>query len=301
MKEKTCNQIKKVAKIFYWFYIAVAIIILIGGLVLAMLCFTNEASKSGYAILGFSALTFVVSCLLAYFFNIMFNGYALLVENTNLNSEILETQKKICSELEELNKKFTPAASSNLEVKEDISSIKKSSKIKPRDSKSKLDELENSNSNVKNKAVSSEDIKDRLAKAKGVVQKTMAVKSQVAANTITTSMLDDISDKNNIEQFETPEGYSQIEPELFKDCKNLEEVVITDNIKLIGTNAFCGCDALTTITIGKGVGVIEKGAFDGCTGLDKIIYKGSKKQWEEIVIQSSNEILKRVDIVFEEN
>jgi len=299
MKEKTCNQIKNVAKAFYWIFIAVGAICFIVGITLSVLKFIDNDMYNGYLLLGFSLLGLTISYLLAKFLSIVFNGYALLIENSNINSELLETEKKIYNELLKLNEKSITVPNAVQESKEDISSIKKSSKIKPRETKNKLDDLEN-NTPVKSKVVSSEDIKDRLAKAKGVVQKTMAVKSQVAANTISTSMLDDISDKNNIEQFETPEGYSQIEPELFKDCKNLEEVVITENIKLIGSNAFCGCDALTTITIGKGVGVIERGAFEGCTGLDKIIYKGSKKQWEEVVIQSGNEILKRVDIVFEE-
>ena len=78
------------------------------------------------------------------------------------------------------------------------------------------------------------------------------------------------------------------------------KVEITDNIKLIGASSFSGCDSLATVIIGKGVGVIEKNAFEGCTGLDKVVYKGSQKSWNEIVIQSGNDILKRVDIIFEE-
>lgn len=298
MKKDVVKQLKNLGFILYWLFVASGIICVGYGVFLLVTCIINNNIGEGIICLIISILCFGLLYLIAKIFNLLFIGYAFLVENTNVNDEILQSQKKIYDELLEIDKKMTTPKA--VEIKEDISSIKKTTKIKPRESASKLDKIE-SNDNLKSKkVVSSEDIKERLAKAKGEVQKTMAVKSQVAANTISTSMLDDISDKFNIEQFETPEVYSQIDAELFKDCKNLEEVVITNNIKLIGAGAFHGCDALTTITIGNGVGVIEKSAFEGCNGLDKIIYKGSKKQWDEIVIQSGNEILKRVDITFEE-
>ncbi len=297
MENKVSNQIKSFGTILFVISIVLGVLCFVLGTTLAVFNFINNEMNNGYIAFGSGILIFAFLFIVGKFWSIVLNGYSILVKNSNKNNECVELQKKIYNELHELNDKLTVKQVLSIDNKEDISAIKKSTKVKPRDSKNKLEDLDNTKTK---KIASSEDIKEKLAKAKGVVQKTMAVKSQVAANTISTSMLDDISDKNNIEVFETPEGYSQIEPELFKDCKNLEEVVITDNIKLIGNYAFSGCDALETITIGKGVGVIEKSAFEGCTGLDKIIYKGSKKQWEEVVIQSGNEILKRIDIEFEE-
>ena len=301
MKKNICNQIKNVGKTLYIVFICLGALCFLGGIVFSVLNFIENNLIKGYIILGIGVAALALCYLIAVVFLTVFNGFAAIVENTGYNKDILDKQDKIIKELEFLKQskqqqpqqQAIPFAKSSGN-KEDLSNIKKSPAIKQSEAKNKLEDLGKLNKNKPG-----EDIKEKLAKAKSVVSKIMAIKSQIAASNITTSMLDGIKDKNNLEQFETPEIYLDIEPDLFRDCKNLREIVITDNIKLIGSYAFSGCNALATLTIGKGVGVIENDAFEGCTGLNKVIYKGSKKQWEEIIVQSGNEILKNVDIVFE--
>lgn len=305
MKNKTCIQLKKISKVFYGIFIAIAVIVFAVFAIQAFEEISSSNIEDGILKLILGLIIGGIIYFIGIFGYILLKGYILFIENSCRLVNEARVSEKNQNDVKELLELISTKFDSQEQepVKEDLSHIKKSTK----QSKVTLEEQELLNEakaskqvNKPAKAKSPEDIKEKLLKAKGEVQKTMAVRSQVAANTISSGMLDDISDKNSIVEFETPEVYSQIEAELFKDCVNLEKVEITNNIKLIGANAFNGCDALQTVIIGKGVGVIEKGAFEGCTGLDKLIYKGSKKAWEEIVIQSGNEILKRVDITFEE-
>lgn len=308
MKNKTCNQIYKISKAL------LVVFIVFGSLGFALLTtkfvfsFLDSEIGNDYVSLALGIVVLFLGIFLGIVVNGLCNGFGLLLENSvRLSNKAITNEKannEIKSLLEQILEKGT-VSNTKEEKKEDLSSIKKTTK--PAKETVELKELKKEVKAVKEEKVapvtksqSAESIKEKLAKAKGEVQKTMAVRSQVAANTITSTMIDDIHDKSSVIEFETPEQYSQIESELFKECINLEKIEITENIKLIGANAFTGCEALTTVVIGKGVGVIEKGAFEGCPGLDKVIYKGSQKQWEDIVIQSGNEILKRIDIVFEE-
>ena len=308
MKTKTCNKIYKISKAL------LVVFIVFGSLGFALLTtkfvfsvLDGEASND-YISLALAIVSLFLGVFLGIVVNGLCNGFGLLVENSVRVSNKAITNEKSNNEIKGLLEKMVESmtvSQVSVEKKEDLTNIKKSSK--PAKESVELKELQKEVKAVKEeksaplgKAQTAESIKEKLAKAKGEVQKTMAVRSQVAANTITSTMLDDIHDKTSVVEFETPEQYSQIESELFKECINLEKIEITENIKLIGANAFTGCEALTTVVIGKGVGVIEKGAFEGCSGLDNVIYKGSKKQWDEIVIQSGNDILKRIDIVFEE-
>lgn len=308
MKNKTCSQLKNLSKALFWIFLSVGVLLLALYVYLACDKFMNNLTTEGIINIVYGVIYLCGCLLLAFVSNIVLKGFNLLVENScRLVNEVKVEEKQIIeikNSIEKINETLVNSSLPKEEVKEDLSQIKKSTKsstmtpeLKELQKEAKAAKAENK---PQAKANTPESIKEKLAKAKGEVQKTMAVRSQVAANTISTSMLDDITDKNSIVEFETPEQYSQVEPELFKGCVNLEKVEITENIKLIGASSFSGCDALATVIIGKGVGVIEKNAFEGCTGLDKIVYKGSQKSWNEIVIQSGNDILKRVDITFEE-
>lgn len=306
MKNKTCIQLKKISKVFYGIFITIAVAVLAIFVLDAIQSFDGGRVQDGIGSLLLGLLIGAVLYFIGLMGYILLKGYILFIENSCRLVNEAKVSEKNQNEVKELLETISHKldVQETVPVKEDLSHIKKSTKQTKvtAEEKELLNEAKASKETKKpaGKTNSPENIKEKLARAKGEVQKTMAVRSQVAANTISSGMLDDISDKNSIVEFETPEVYSQIEAELFKDCINLEKVEITNNIKLIGANAFNGCDALQTVIIGKGVGVIEKSAFEGCTGLDKVIYKGNKKSWDEIVVQSGNDILKRVDITFEE-
>ena len=67
MKEKTCNQIKNVAKAFYWIFIAVGAICFIVGITLSVLKFIDNDMYNGYLLLGFSLLGLTISYLSLHF------------------------------------------------------------------------------------------------------------------------------------------------------------------------------------------------------------------------------------------
>lgn len=339
MKENTIKRLKLLAKVLYWVFIALGCVLLglnvynavlymvaeydvaLSGTIMSAITKSVTGLPSQYSYLIAGVISFAICFLSANVLETVFNGFAILVEeaveNTKGNDKLVASNEKIFTALECLNnnvqnlnvkeekvqeenkdlevkKEIKLPGNKKLEpVKKDLSELKKPA-LKPRESLSKLEEVQTTKKNT------GEDIKAKLEKVRADVQKIMAIKSQIEANSVEGTMLDEIADKSLVVNFETPEKYNQIENSLFKGFKNLETIVITDNIKLIGSKAFGGCKALTTVEIGKGVEVIEDSAFDGCTGLKNVIYKGSKTQWDEMVIQSGNELLKGAKIEFKE-
>lgn len=328
MKENTIKRLKLLAKVLYWVFIALGCVLLGLNVYNAVLYMVTDSDgslissitegltglPSQYSYLIAGVISFAICFLSANVLETVFNGFAILVEeaveNTKGNDKLYTALECLNNNVQNLNVKEEKVQEENKDlevkkeiklpgnkklepVKKDLSELKKPA-LKPRESLSKLEEVQTTKKNT------GEDIKAKLEKVRADVQKIMAIKSQIEANSVEGTMLDEIADKSLVVNFETPEKYNQIENSLFKGFKNLETIVITDNIKLIGSKAFGGCKALTTVEIGKGVEVIEDSAFDGCTGLKNVIYKGSKTQWDEMVIQSGNELLKGAKIEFKE-
>lgn len=67
-------------------------------------------------------------------------------------------------------------------------------------------------------------------------------------------------------------------------CTNLESVVISDGVERIAKYAFEGCPNLTTVVIGKGIHFIGNYAFLSCDNLTDITYRGTKAEWEKIML-----------------
>lgn len=77
----------------------------------------------------------------------------------------------------------------------------------------------------------------------------------------------------------------------FTDNRRLEEVNIPTSCTRIGKDAFTGCTGLLKVVIPIGVTAIEAGAFCLCESLKDVYYEGTKEQWANISISSSNEWL----------
>ena len=88
-----------------------------------------------------------------------------------------------------------------------------------------------------------------------------------------------------------PEGVSSINGYMFSGCSRLRSVTIPESVTSIGAGAFEDCASLNSMTIPKGVTSIGDWAFSGCTSLADVYYSGSKDDWENISIGSSNEQL----------
>lgn len=95
-----------------------------------------------------------------------------------------------------------------------------------------------------------------------------------------------------------PGSISFLEHGMFNKCENLENVTIQDGVKTIGTAVFYGCKSLASITIPDSITSIGESAFEHSTKLTDVYYSGTKKEWENIVIDAYNEPLKNATIHF---
>lgn len=91
----------------------------------------------------------------------------------------------------------------------------------------------------------------------------------------------------NLENIVIPKNVVSMGAYTFFNCKNLKSIVIPDGVEKIGAYMFCQCYSLSDITIPKSVTAIGESAFYWCSPSD-IYYKGSKEQWEQIVIGEKN-------------
>ena len=124
---------------------------------------------------------------------------------------------------------------------------------------------------------------------------------------------------NKLTSIEIPEGVMSIERDTFYGCKNLLNIEIPSTITSIGDSAFSYCESLTSIEIPEGVteigedtfsycksltsivipkGITEigEGAFFDCAELKNVYFLGEKKDWQKILLQESNDILKTINI-----
>ncbi len=85
---------------------------------------------------------------------------------------------------------------------------------------------------------------------------------------------------------------------LYRADKSLTDIIIPEGVKKIGVNSFYCCENLAAITIPQSVKKIEEGAFGGCKNLKKIIYQGTKEEFENIKDGLKNR-LNKAEIIFE--
>ena len=84
----------------------------------------------------------------------------------------------------------------------------------------------------------------------------------------------------------------------FGDCTSLTSVVIGDSVTSIGVGAFSGCDSLASIIIPDSVTSIGGYVFEFCTSLTSVYYSGTKEDWDNISIESSNSNLTETTLYY---
>ena len=92
------------------------------------------------------------------------------------------------------------------------------------------------------------------------------------------------------------EGTKTISECAFDRCSGLTKVTIPDSVKNIEYSAFFRCSGLTEITIGKGISHIGGAVFYGCNNLTTVNYRGTKEMWDNISINTDNELLTNATI-----
>ena len=74
----------------------------------------------------------------------------------------------------------------------------------------------------------------------------------------------------------------------FEHCYNLTSVTLSKNLTAISDNAFRDCTSLTSITMPNSETCIQVKTFYNCKKLTSIDYNGTKSQWNNIELMSSN-------------
>lgn len=118
-----------------------------------------------------------------------------------------------------------------------------------------------------------------------------------------------------------PDSITSIDSFAFSDCTSLTSITLSDNVTFIGHHSFSSCTSLTSIILPDKVVAIIFEAFRGCSGLTSVIlpeslvsigdrafedcsaltsvyYKGTKAEWDEISIGSTNEALQSATIYY---
>ena len=103
---------------------------------------------------------------------------------------------------------------------------------------------------------------------------------------------------NRLVNVTIPDSVTSIGDLAFDGCSGLTSVAIGNGVTSIGDWAFSSCSGLTSVTIGNGVTSIGAVVFNDCDKLKTVYYKGTKTQWNEISIGSSNSYLTRATLYY---
>ena len=85
-----------------------------------------------------------------------------------------------------------------------------------------------------------------------------------------------------ITELRLPSSLISLDSQAFAGMKFLREITISDKIIRLPFQAFMNCEQLENIALPKSVSVIDNRVFENCISLSKIIYEGSKEEWESI-------------------
>ena len=88
-----------------------------------------------------------------------------------------------------------------------------------------------------------------------------------------------------------PEGLTALSGEAFRGCKGFDgKLTLPKSLTSIGAFAFRSC-GFTTVELYDAVETIGIRAFHDCGNLEKVIYHGTKEQWDAITLGDGNEPL----------
>ena len=84
--------------------------------------------------------------------------------------------------------------------------------------------------------------------------------------------------------------------DLYAPGKKTGSFIIPDSVTSINTSAFSVCTSLTNITIPVSVTFVGYNAFSYCKNLKDVYFKGTKEQWDKIIINPYNDYLLNANI-----
>lgn len=102
--------------------------------------------------------------------------------------------------------------------------------------------------------------------------------------------------ENLIRSVTVCKGVSALGVWAFENCENIESVTLAEGMTSIDFGLFQNCHSLETVVIP--VSMVSIGnAFNGCTKLKEVHYAGTKTQWNQLEINTSNECLFTATII----
>ena len=99
-------------------------------------------------------------------------------------------------------------------------------------------------------------------------------------------------DCSSLTSITIPKCVTSIGDSAFYKCSSLTSITIPGRVTSIGDLAFSCCNSLTSIMIPKGVKSIGLLAFSGCSSLTNVFYRGTMKDFDNIMILFGNEDFK---------
>jgi len=102
----------------------------------------------------------------------------------------------------------------------------------------------------------------------------------------------------SLDNVEIPEGLTNINWSAFDTCSSLTTIKIPEGVTSIMRWAFNGCESLTTIEIPSTLISIGECAFQNCNNLKNIIYNGTSEQFNNIIIENTNECFTKIIPIF---
>ncbi len=100
----------------------------------------------------------------------------------------------------------------------------------------------------------------------------------------------------SLSSIKIPDSVTSIKWGAFHECSSLSSIEIPDGVTSIENQTFKHCSSLSSIKIPDSVTSISPEAFYDCSNLKDVYYSGSKAEWDNISIDTSNECLKNATI-----
>lgn len=124
----------------------------------------------------------------------------------------------------------------------------------------------------------------------------------------------------DIEKITIPSSVTEISNFAFANCRKLSKITWSSKIHSIGIGAFSGCTSLNYLCLPSSVSIINADTFSDCTNLSSIrfsgkidaigssafescplatvYYEGTEKQWEKLMKNCADDVIKRANICY---
>ena len=83
------------------------------------------------------------------------------------------------------------------------------------------------------------------------------------------------------------DGVTEIRWGTFCACASLHKIFVPDSVTCIADFAFSDCTALQEVSLPSSLTYLDEGAFRGCSSLKTVTFRGTGKQWKDLLREES--------------